>query len=58
MLNKIHNKRTFVEVEVYLQALLTSGLYGGVQSASRLDRLTPGEIAHITHWVLQPVWNG
>jgi hypothetical protein len=38
-------------VDVYVHIFLTSALFGGEWSASRLCRFTPGERAPGTHWI-------
>jgi hypothetical protein len=38
-------------VDVYIHIFLTSVLAGGEWSASRPDRITPGERTYGTHWI-------
>jgi hypothetical protein len=43
--------KVYGEVDVYIHIFLTWALVGGEWSASRPDRLTPGERGPGTHWI-------
>jgi hypothetical protein len=43
--------KTYVEVEVYLHAFLTSALVGDEWPGSRPNRFTPGERSAGSHWI-------
>jgi hypothetical protein len=43
--------KTYVGVDIYTHVFLTSALVGGEWSASRPNRLTPGERTPGTHWI-------
>jgi hypothetical protein len=50
-LTKHHAMKVYWGMEVQLHTFLTSALDGGVWSALRPGRFTPGEKAPGTHWI-------